>query len=147
MHRARRFAVAECGLTGALGVQAGRLARHSISKQSDRRRRREGRPQTARPRRWSGWWTPTSGQGRLTNLDQVAVGIADVAANLGLMLLGRRQELGAPRAPLRVHSLDVRNPDVEEAAHPIWVGLRLERDGRLVVRRTSSEVDDDPDLG
>jgi hypothetical protein len=34
-----------CGrvrLTGTLGVQAGRLARHSISRQSDRRRRREG---------------------------------------------------------------------------------------------------------
>jgi hypothetical protein len=55
----------------------------------------------------------------LTHLDHVAVGIADVAAHLGLVLLRRRQELGAARASLGVHGLDVRNPDVEETAHPI----------------------------
>ena len=55
--------------------------------------------------------------GSSTDLDQMAVGIADVAADLGLVLLRRGQELGAPRAPLGVHSLDVGNPDVEEAAH------------------------------
>jgi hypothetical protein len=52
--------------------------------------------------------------------------------------------LGAPCAPFGVHRLDVRNPDVEEAIHPIWVGWGLERDGRLVVGWTSSDVDDDP---
>ena len=55
--------------------------------------------------------TPTSEQGGLTHLYEVAVGVADVAAHLGLMLLRRRQELGAPRAPLGVHRLDVRNPN------------------------------------
>src|SRR5438552_9775168 len=49
---------------------------------------------------------------------------------------------GPARAPPGVHSLDVRNPD-EEAAHPVWVRLCLERDGRLVVGRTASDVDDD----
>jgi hypothetical protein len=35
--------------------------------------------------------------------------------------------------------LNVRDPDVEEAVYPIWVGWRLERDGRLVVGRASSD--------
>jgi hypothetical protein len=63
------------------------------------------------------------------------------------VLLGWCQELGAPRAPLGVTGLDVLDPDVEEAAHPIWVGLRLERHCRLVVGRATSEVDDDPSVG
>src|SRR5262249_54645501 len=77
----------------------------------------------------------------------MAVRIADIAAHLSLVLLRRRQELGTPRAPPGVHSLDVRNADIEEAADSVWVGRRLERDGRLVVRGTSSDVDDDPAVG
>jgi len=49
---------------------------------------------------------------RLADLDQVAVRIPDVAAVLGLALLGRREELGPTRAPLRVDTLDVRYTDV-----------------------------------
>ena len=64
----------------------------------------------------------------------MAVGIADVAAHPGLVLSWRRQELGTPRAPLGVDSLDVRNPDVEEAAHPIWVVRRLERETARLLR-------------
>ena len=58
--------------------------------------------------------TPTSVQGRLTHLNDVAVRITDVAADLGLVLLRWRQELGAPRAPLGVHGLDVRDSDVSQ---------------------------------
>src|SRR5262245_58448967 len=71
------------------------------------------------------------GAGRLAHLDQVAVGIADVAADLGRALLRRRQEVGATRAPLSVHRLYVRDADVEEAAGSIWIGRRLEGDRRL----------------
>src|SRR6476469_5437956 len=115
------------------------LVRHTSKPSSVR----TGLPQRARPRTCSRWWTPTSGQSRLAHLDQVAIGIADVAAQLGLVLLRRRQELSAARAPLGVNSVDVRNPDVQEAAHPILVGLLLERDGGLVVCRTTANVDDD----
>ncbi len=38
-------------------------------------------------------------------------------------------------------------PSSTPSSKAIWVGWRLERDGRLVVRRTSSDVDDDPAVG
>src|SRR2546421_4616846 len=87
---------------------------------------------------------PREGSGRLAYLDQVAVRIPDIAADLILMLFRRSEELGPTRAPLGVDGLDVRDPDVEEAADPIGVGWRFERDGRLVVGGTATHVDDDP---
>src|SRR5918996_3546649 len=46
---------------------------------------------------------------RLAHLDQVAVGIADVAADLPAAVLGRREELHALRLPVLVHGVDVRD--------------------------------------
>src|SRR3954471_14532807 len=69
----------------------------------------------------SGRRTPASRQGRLTDLNEIAVRITDVAADLGFMLLGRGQELCPPPAPFRVDGLNVGNPDVEEAADKIRV--------------------------
>ena len=85
--------------------------------------------------------------GGLSHFDQVTVGITDVAADLVLVLLRGRQELSAPRAPFGVHPRHVLDPDVDEAAHPIWVGGRLEGDLRLVVGRASAGIDDDPTIG
>src|SRR5579875_1168843 len=73
----------------------------------------------------------------------MTVGIADVAPLLVLVLLRRRQELSAPGAPLRVHVLDVPDPDIEEAADPAGIARRLQRDGG----RASAYVDDDPAIG
>jgi hypothetical protein len=84
---------------------------------------------------------------RLTYLDQVAVRIADVAADLSRVLFRRCQEFGTSRAPLRVHGFDVGHADVEEATDPIGVGRRLERDTRLVVGGSATDVDDDPAVG
>ena len=83
----------------------------------------------------------------LPHFDQVAVGIADVAAGLVLVLFRRGQELGAAGAPLGVHGLNVLDPDVEEAADPVGVARRLQGDGRLVVGGTAPDVDDDPGIG
>src|SRR5262245_20291979 len=63
---------------------------------------------------------------RLPDLDQVAVGIAHVAADLGGMLLRLGQELGALRAPVLIALLDVRHPDVEKCARLLRVRRRLE---------------------
>src|SRR4051794_2813083 len=62
--------------------------------------------------------------GRLADLDQVAVGIADVAADLARMLLRLRQEVGSLGAPLVIELLDVGHPDVEKGAHPVGLGGR-----------------------
>src|SRR5215471_4439975 len=53
--------------------------------------------------------------GGLPHFDQMTVGIADVATDLVLVLLGRRQKLSSPCAPFGVHGLDVFDPNVEEA--------------------------------
>jgi hypothetical protein len=83
----------------------------------------------------------------LPYFDQVAVGIADVAAGFVLVLFRRGQELGAPGAPFGVHGLNVLDPDVEEAADPVGVARRLQGDRRLVVGGAAADVDDDPGVG
>ena len=85
--------------------------------------------------------------GGLPHLDQMTVGIADVATDLVLVLLRRRQELSTPSTPFGVHRRDVCDPDVEEAADPIGVAWRLQGDRGLVVGRASADVDDDPAVG
>src|ERR1700744_5161975 len=90
---------------------------------------------------------PAARQGGLADLDQVPVRITDVAAQLALVLFRRREELGAAGAPVRVHRLDVRDPDVEKAAGPVQLGRGLEGDGRLVVGRGAPGVDYDPAVG
>src|ERR671923_151504 len=80
----------------------------------------------------------------LTDLDQVPVRIAEIAADLGAAVLRRREELRSAGAPVGIDLLDVRDADVEKAAHPIQVGRRLERDRRLVVSWPATDIDDDP---
>src|SRR6476660_9846721 len=82
---------------------------HAAGRKYDRRRPspsswHRGRPQ---PRRPVPLWV-----GGLAHLDQMTVGIADIATNLVLVLLRRRQELGTPGAPLGVHGLNVCDPDI-----------------------------------
>ena len=59
--------------------------------------------------------------GGLPDLDDVTVRISDVATDLVLVLFRRRQELRTPCAPFGVHGVDVRDPDVEEAADAVGV--------------------------
>src|SRR5260370_97273 len=86
-------------------------------------------------------------QGGLPCLDQIPVGLTYVAADLGLVLFRWREELGASRAPLRMHSLDVGDPDVEEAAGQAPIARRLECDCRLVAGRAATDGNDDPAVG
>ena len=85
--------------------------------------------------------------GGLSHLDQITIRVADVATDLVLVLLRRRQELSTTGAPFGVHGLDVLDPDVEEAADPVGVAWRLQGDRGLVVGRASAPVDDDPAVG
>ena len=83
----------------------------------------------------------------LPDLDDVTVRISDVAADLVLVLLRRRQELRALGAPFGVHCADVCDPDIEEAADPVGVGWRLKGDRGLVVGGASAGIDDDEAVG
>src|ERR1700753_4139639 len=91
--------------------------------------------------RTSGRRPPASVERRLADLDDVAVGVADVGADLGLVDLRLGEEFGAAGAPLLVDGGDVLDADVEEAADPVGVGGRLQGDGRLVVGRPAAFVD------
>ena len=110
-------------------------ARRRPSPSSWHRRRRQ-------PRRPVPLWV-----GGLSHLDQMTVGIADVATDLVLVLFRRRQEFSTPGAPFGVHGLDVFDPDIEEAADPVGIAWRLQDDRRLVVGRASAGIDDDPAVG
>src|SRR5215469_18213213 len=83
----------------------------------------------------------------LPHFDDVTVGIADVTADLVLVLFRRRQELSTPGAPLGIHGVDVLDPDIEETADPVGIARRLQGDRRLVVGRASPDIDDDPAVG
>jgi len=102
----------------------------------------------ARLDRWPPGGPPVSlWVGGLPDLDDVPIGISDVATDLVLVLLRRRQELRAPGAPFGVHGVDVRDPDIEEAADPVGVAWRLKGDRGLVVGGASAAVDDDEAVG
>src|SRR5215207_7168560 len=86
-------------------------------------------------------------EGALADLDEMVVGIAEVAADLGAAVLGRGEESGAAGGPGLVHRLDVGDPDVEEGADAVGVGRGLQDDRGLVVGGTAADVDDDPAVG
>src|SRR5580704_4863132 len=76
--------------------------------------------------RWPVRWPPVSLRvGGLPDLDDVPVGISDVATDLVLVLLRWRQELRAPGAPFGVHGVDVGDPDIQETADSVGVAWRL----------------------
>jgi hypothetical protein len=54
--------------------------------------------------------------GSLTNLNQVPVGVTQVAADLQPVILGLSEELTAAGAPLVINGVDVGHPDVQRAA-------------------------------
>src|SRR5438034_8440381 len=52
----------------------------------------------------------------LTNLDEMAIGIADVGADLATVILGFGEELRTPGGPIGVGLVDVRHAHVHEVA-------------------------------
>src|ERR1700722_20210262 len=76
----------------------------------------------------------------LPHFDQIAVGIADVAALLVLVLFRRCQELSTPGAPFGVHGINVFDPYIKEAADPVGITRGLRGDRGLVAGRASAAV-------
>ncbi len=85
-----------------------------------------------------------NGSIHLSDLDQVAFRVAEVAAGFLPAVDWRCEELGASLAPGLVGRLDVCDADVQEAADAIGIAGRLEGDAWLVVCGSAADVDDDP---
>src|SRR5580700_10580543 len=80
----------------------------------------------------------------LSDLDNVSVWIADVAANLTVLGNWLRDELSSSTFPLFIAGLNIRNADIHKAADLIRVGGDAERYRRLVRGGPATDVDDEP---
>jgi hypothetical protein len=74
---------------------------------------------------------------RLPDLDQMPIGVADVAADSSSRSIGGCEELRAAATPLFIQRLHVGHAEVEERACPIGARWGLEDDRRLVGGRTT----------
>ena len=83
--------------------------------------------------------------GALSDFDDIAVRIADVAADLAVLGDRLRDELGSSTFPQSVARLDIRNPEIHKAVDVIRVG-DAERDRWLIRSRPSANVQNHPDI-
>ena len=95
---------------------------------------------------------PAAGKGsvvdRLADLDEVAGGVAQVAAQLAPAVFDRlREELCAALGPFAIDGLDVADADIQERVDVLEILGLLEGDGRLVRGGAAAVVDDDPAIG
>src|SRR5271170_2000147 len=83
--------------------------------------------------------------GALSDLDNVAVRIADVAASLAVLGDWRREELGPSTFPQFIARLNIRNAEIHKAVDVIRIG-DAERYRRLIRGRPASNVPNHPDI-
>src|ERR1700741_3329193 len=74
-------------------------------------------------------------RGALSNLDDITVRIADVAANLAVLGYRLRDELGSSTFPQFIARLNIRDAEIHKAVDVIRVG-DTERYCRLIRRRS-----------
>src|SRR5215472_14873175 len=84
-------------------------------------------------------------RGALSNLDDIAVRIADVAANLAVLGYRLRDELGSSTFPQFIARLNIRDAEIHKAVDVIRVG-DTERYRRLIRRRAAPNVQNHPDI-
>jgi hypothetical protein len=83
--------------------------------------------------------------GALSDLDNITVRIADVAANLAVLGDRFREKLGSPAFPQFIARLNIRNSEIHKAVDVIRVG-NAERYRRLIRGRTAPHVQNHPDI-
>src|SRR5271167_3189992 len=83
--------------------------------------------------------------GALSDFDDIAVRIADVAAYLAVLGDRRRDELGPSTFPQFIARLNIRHPEIHKAGDVIRVG-DAERYRRLIRGRPPSNVENHPDI-
>ena len=81
--------------------------------------------------------------GALSDLDNITVRVADVAADLAILGDRLRNELGASTFPQPIAGLNIRNTNIHKAVDLVRVG-DAQRYCRLVRGRAASDVDKEP---
>src|SRR5580704_5338832 len=89
--------------------------------------------------------SPVLEVGALSDLDNVSVRIADVAANLAVLGNRFREELGSSTFPQFVARSNIRNAEIHKAVDVIRVG-DAERHRRLIRGRPAPNVENHPDI-
>src|SRR5689334_23486199 len=83
--------------------------------------------------------------GALSDLDNISVGIPDVAARLAILGDRLRDELGSSTFPQFIARLNIRNAEIHKAVDVIRVG-DAERYRRLIRGRPAPHVENHPDI-
>src|SRR5580693_6911629 len=104
-----------------------------------------GRPQPFRSASHPGRVLTVDQVRALSDLDDVTVRIADVAANLAVLRYWLRDELGSSTFPQFVARLNIRNAEIHKAVDVIRVG-DAERYRRLIRGRPAANVQNHPDI-
>src|SRR5436190_1118706 len=71
--------------------------------------------------------------GGLADLDEIAVRVTHVAANLRAVVLWLGQEVGSSASPILVRGLDVGDTNIQEAGNLIGVHRGTKRHGGFIV--------------
>src|SRR6266487_2845640 len=87
------------------------------------------------------------GTSGLTNLDDIAVRVTHVAANLSSVVLWLGKEFGPSRSPLLIRGPDVGDTNIQEAGNLIRVLRGTKRHGGFIVRWAATDVHNQPAIG
>jgi hypothetical protein len=80
----------------------------------------------------------------LAHLNEIVLGITQVAANLTPVVLWLRQKCGPFASPLLIARPDVGDSDIQEAGGLVRVPRRMKRHLGFIVRRATSDVENQP---
>ena len=83
----------------------------------------------------------------MPNLDDIAVGVTHVAANLHPVVLWLGQEFGSSASPLLVRVLDVCNTNIEKARNLIGVLRGTKRNSGFIIRWAATDIHNQPAIG
>src|SRR6266852_3177233 len=87
------------------------------------------------------------GSGGLPDLDEIAVRVTHVAADLSAVVLWFGQKFGPSASPLLIAGTDIGNTNIQEAGNLIGVHRGTKRHGGFIVGWAATDVHNQPTIG
>src|SRR5260370_15676594 len=87
------------------------------------------------------------GSSGLPDLDEIAVRVTHVAANLSAMVLWLGQEFGTSASPLLIRDPDIRDTNIQETGNLIGVLRGTKRHSGFIVGWAATDVHNQPTIG